>query len=298
MSWGNSWMKARCHWKDVLEKLEPSIKPIQQPDVDCLTGLKFIRNKQTRDQDKKGPSPVPVEVRVRGDDSKAIRANLDSTLTFDPTDSSTIPINFPCMQSRPLVYHSHDAFHQLEKSQGKLKLKHMCEYMLLIDKVKDTSDMFTMWNTATSHDFHDFSPVFLLNREKGWLDMLAKFEENEVKACQEGGDVQRNNLRASNSGFYPDICSKNQRLLSKQNYAEGNGDGGAEMYISYSVIEKKRRLQLRDVTKLLFSDGDRLSLQREAIAADDGNVTIDAGAGDPSMYRMYFSAKNRGIDGE
>ena len=40
-------------------------------------------------------------------------------------------------------------------------LKHACEYMLLVDKVKDTAQMWKIYNATTAHrnSYHDFSPV-------------------------------------------------------------------------------------------------------------------------------------------
>ena len=62
--------------------------------------------------------------------------------------------------------HSSSAIKDIFDVQGSM-VCHVCEYMLLIDKVKQPQDHFLVWNQATKTDFPDFSAVFLQDEEKG-----------------------------------------------------------------------------------------------------------------------------------
>jgi len=98
------------------------------------------------------------------------------------------------------VYHASNAAEKLKKHQGKARMQHMCEYMLLVDKVKEPPEMFELWNSATAVDFADFSPVLLEEGVIGWLEVLARWEKREGAACTAG-------LVSNNTyGLFPDIC--------------------------------------------------------------------------------------------
>lgn len=102
-------------------------------------------------------------------------------------------------------------------------MQHMCEYMLLVDKVKEPPEMFELWNTATAVDFADFSPVLLQEGFAGWLEVLARWEERERAACAAG--LVRNNT----NGLLPNICmqgtvSSNSRRRHLLNEAKAGKD--------------------------------------------------------------------------
>jgi len=50
MSWGNSWMTGLCDWRKVLERMPraaplPPLGHINEPFVDCLNGIKFVKDR-------------------------------------------------------------------------------------------------------------------------------------------------------------------------------------------------------------------------------------------------------------
>ena len=108
------------------------------------------------------------------------------------------------------MYHASKAAEKLKERHGKARMKHMCEYMLLVDKVKEPPEMFELWNSATAVDFADFSPVLLEEGVNGWLDVLARFEKTESAACAAG--LLRNNTL----GLFPDICMRRAAASSGQ----------------------------------------------------------------------------------
>jgi hypothetical protein len=68
-----------------------------------------------------------------------------------------------------MVFHAQHAVEDMMKDPN---VEHMCEYMLLIDKVKNPLNLTTLWETATAHNYHDFSTVFTHDEYQGWPVIL------------------------------------------------------------------------------------------------------------------------------
>ena len=65
---------------------------------------------------------------------------------------------FPCPHDHVMILHNNAGGDVMASDP---LLKHACEYMLLVDKVKDTAQMWKIYNATTSHrnSYHDFSAV-------------------------------------------------------------------------------------------------------------------------------------------
>jgi hypothetical protein len=262
MSWGNSWMNRLCNWKDVLETVVPSIKPIHEPYMDCLTGIKFSRPNGEN-------SVVQVHSRL---DEHTLRPDLNASISFQPDDknSSTVPLKFPCQPNRPLVYHGKEAQKHLFRDQSQDRIGHMCEYMLLIDKVKEPSENYMLWNTATETDFQDFSPVFIKDKELGWLDVLQAYEEAEALACQSG--VHSN----------PDICAKVNRRY-KRHLRHTKDDPKRVL----QERNDRRRQRMQNAAKIIY--GDKTEAY-EHHASREGSLHAS------SRYRIYYEGSLLSMD--
>ena len=149
LSWGNSWMKLRCDWFNVIKK-ELSVHIIK-PISDCLyaTSISFAK----------------------------YHVNL----------------KFPCTEHQIIMHHG-TAGEILLHSNTK-HIKHICEYMLLIDKVKEPKIMYNLWNDASvEHNFHDFSSIFMHENETGWIETLNKLENDEIK-CRKLYNFNENEMK-------------------------------------------------------------------------------------------------------
>ena len=75
----------------------------------------------------------------------------------------------------PMIYHTHgntNALYELDQI-GELH-ERTCENYLLLDKIKNPSDMTELWQLTGSKalDFKDFSPVFMNEGRFGWTFFL------------------------------------------------------------------------------------------------------------------------------
>eukprot|EP00605_Chrysophyceae_sp_TOSAG23-4_P002346 GSChrysophyteH1.ASY1.ANO1.2594.1 assembled CDS len=223
MSWGNSWMSRFCNWKQVVEDVQPELAPLHEPYMDCLTGLK---------------------------------EKLNSSLSFEPDDKimrDTMPIKFPCQPHRPLVYHGSDAAPHLLRDHGAERSKHMCEYMLLIDKVKNDSEHYLLWNTATESNYQDYSPVFLKDKEEGWLDVLSHFEEKESLACQAG------------VAPLPNICASADTGDDDEEEEDNEDDG--DVNLSQKETNKTTARHLRDRSSQKLQKSQKAARDLEVMEA-------------------------------
>jgi hypothetical protein len=67
---------------------------------------------------------------------------------YNPNDEN-LPLDFPCSSNpRSLILH-HGIAGELLLEMNKIKRVHMCEYMLLVDKVKEPSLMYQIWGNVT-----------------------------------------------------------------------------------------------------------------------------------------------------
>lgn len=143
MSWGNSWMKARCDWADVLR--EHLNMHVLKPSVDCMAATSLVVHK-------------------------------DHTV-----------LAFPCAAHNIIMHHGTAGEVLLREKSA--HLRHTCEHMLLIDKVKEPKVMYDLWNTAAvEHTFHDFSEVFLHEKEEGWLKTLQQLADDDRECSAKNGN--------------------------------------------------------------------------------------------------------------
>ena len=92
---------------------------------------------------------------------------------------------YVCTFSQPLILHHWKAAAiLLEETVPLSKVPHLCEYMLLVDKVKEPQNMYELWNRLTGNRYHDFSEVFLHEGDRGWRSTLQALLEEE-KRCRE-----------------------------------------------------------------------------------------------------------------
>ena len=110
-----------------------------------------------------------------------------TTATAYAVSHSELKLEFPCMP-HPIVLHHGSAgsvlLHEHAAENG--HVKHTCEYMLLIDKVKEPLHMYDLWNIASvEHHFHDFSEVFLHEGALGWANTLHTLALDEQKCRKE-----------------------------------------------------------------------------------------------------------------
>jgi hypothetical protein len=88
---------------------------------------------------------------------------------------------FHCSDHQIVMHHGTAG--ELLLRAGAPHARHTCEYMLLIDKVKEPSVMYDLWNiAAVEHAFHDYSEIFLHEGDAGWLQTL-QLLANEEEAC-------------------------------------------------------------------------------------------------------------------
>jgi hypothetical protein len=96
-------------------------------------------------------------------------------------DMKSFNLSFPCVK-RPLIFHTRDAMDALMKQHPTRQIYHMCEYMLLIDKIKSPELMIYFWNNAAiSNHFHNFTSIFLSEYGTGWVPAIKQLEEEEKK---------------------------------------------------------------------------------------------------------------------
>lgn len=150
LSWGNSWMSTNCAWRDNM--FTSFHFNITEPKINCL---------QSVFKDKR------VNVTALG------IAHNPSTYAHS--------IHYPC-QEHPIIFHHGKAGEILLRDKGSDKLRHLCEYMLLVDKIKDPKVMLTLHTEASAHNYRDFTPIFTHDSEEGWVYLLRAFEAEE-QAC-------------------------------------------------------------------------------------------------------------------
>jgi hypothetical protein len=109
-------------------------------------------------------------------------------------DMKNLNLSFPCLK-RPLIFHNRDAMESLLKQHPTRQIYHMCEYMLLIDKVKSPELMEYFWNNAAiANHFHNFTSVFLADGStSGWVPALKHLEEEEL-SCESDDPLDSGSL--------------------------------------------------------------------------------------------------------
>lgn len=120
-------------------------------------------------------------------------------------------VGSPCVD-RPAVLHHHRAAEILKEEND---VSHICEYMLLIDKVKRPNLMFDLWNAAVEESYHDYSSVFLNNGLAGWDEVIGNFLKThhmDVKNGKgAGGRASSRRTRSTNAAANDSDSFKQQR---------------------------------------------------------------------------------------
>lgn len=151
LSWGNSWMAKNCNWINEILRIYQvrTIKPVMSCHTASVT--------ESIDGIKPGPNMKP----------------------------NTIIL--PCV-SHPLVFHHHSASNVLLVEEPAQRIRHLCEYLLLVDKIKHPQTMYELYNASCAsmegkETFHDFSDLFFYNSKYGWDIALFKLQQDEQE-CQ------------------------------------------------------------------------------------------------------------------
>ena len=87
--------------------------------------------------------------------------------------SSSWPLSFPC-QEHNIILHHHKAG-ELLLNKTHERVGHICEYLLLIDKVKSPVITHSLHKAATGHHYRDFSPVFSADGLAGWNQLFTEY---------------------------------------------------------------------------------------------------------------------------
>eukprot|EP01038_Epipyxis_sp_PR26KG_P008517 gene8517-11514_t len=140
---------------------------------------------------------------------------------------NNIEIEFPCMK-RPLILHHGSAAQILLVEDSKQKGYHMCEYMLLIDKIKNPSQIHHLWNMSImSRNYHDFSNVFRYDNSTGWLLTMNQLAQEEIECRQQyWHDTNNSNNNSSLNQTKPDLhesCLFDRDLEVSKRYLYENG---------------------------------------------------------------------------
>lgn len=165
LSWGNSWKSDWCNWRRCLS-MAPSSLAINEPAMQCFSTNTFV-------------------LRTFGFLSSAHLSPGNQTISRRHYNASTAPEMFntslvhslahvsgPCQPNFPLIYHHPRAPVVLLHRAAAESTRHICERILLVDKVKEPSEMFALWNTAVGDDFRDFSEVLMHDKHYGWYALL------------------------------------------------------------------------------------------------------------------------------
>jgi hypothetical protein len=121
--------------------------------------------------------------------------NRDRLFHMNSNPLLDLPLRFPCHTHRPLVWHDYKAGHLLLRHSAQEsartssyrheKVEHMCESMLLVDKVKEPAQMNRLWMHARQHQqYPDLSPAFLFEDARGWMQVLEAFEKTQQQQQQ------------------------------------------------------------------------------------------------------------------
>jgi len=116
----------------------------------------------------------------------------------------------------------HAAENELMAEHKAGMLTHMCEYMLLIDKIKEPLDIFSIWNKATASEYQNFSLIFLFDKAKGWGYVLEEqagiginismSSINSAAAAAAASSAQEDEQRRLRSPFTANINNTKRRV--------------------------------------------------------------------------------------
>ena len=133
LSWGNSWMTRNCDWSRLLHDLFNLT--VAKPALHCSVGIASLSRPRT----------------------------INGSASVHPVPHS-LAITNRCL-SRPLILHNGRAAEILLEEESRARLRHTCEHFLLIDKVKEPSQLQQLWRETTVTGtgwLHDMSDLFVI----------------------------------------------------------------------------------------------------------------------------------------
>ena len=232
------------------------------------------------------------------------------------TESGPQDTSFPCID-RPLVFHHREAGDILLRNEAASKIKsdHVCEFMLLIDKVKSSQTMYELWNRAVPHHYHDFSPVFLNDGYDGWKEVIKMFVEEET-SCRNW--AKRNGIVQNDTTFENDtacVYAYRRRLQHSRKKQAGNAlhqlsevfcPDGAEMEFGYCRISGRKgflngrrdgETGRNDINTTLSTVNSRTMSTTTRLATDmnerfwweEAFDTFEGRAADASAFRLFYN---------
>ena len=71
------------------------------------------------------------------------------------------------------------------QAQAGSQLQHVCEAMLLVDKVKRADEVRLLWAGATGSAFVDYSDVFVHDGLEGWVKLLEARRQGKEAGADE-----------------------------------------------------------------------------------------------------------------
>lgn len=159
-----------------------------------------------------------------------IKPNMDCTAATALNVSKHVTaLAFPCADHQVVMHHGTAGELLLRASSA--HVRHTCEYMLLIDKVKEPRVMYDLWNVAAvENQFHDYSEIFRHEGDTGWLLTLQLLAQEEAECVSKRGKgegekdclfqtQQRRRLRQQRlhlqRGLYPRSAVAKARNTSK-----------------------------------------------------------------------------------
>jgi hypothetical protein len=175
LSWGNSWMQKRCHWRKKL--LDQFGLRINVPQLSNKY-LKCQQRALATAADSSLPASAALSVRRNGTSANSMERKLDNT---NGSLRRRLHAALPCPKVGGLIVHNEYAGELLVRDP---LVAHMCDYTIFVDKIKDGKIMKTLWDITSSRPsaYLDFSPVLTHDGGEGWPLLLEALDRNEHAA--------------------------------------------------------------------------------------------------------------------
>jgi diadenosine tetraphosphatase ApaH/serine/threonine PP2A family protein phosphatase len=155
-----------------------------------------------------------------------IKPNMDCvSATALNVSAHVTALSFPCSDHQVVMHHGTAG--ELLLRAPVVHVRHTCEYMLLIDKVKEPAVMTDLWNTAAvGANFHDYSEIFLHEGDAGWLRTLEVLAKEEAKCMQ---------ARGTKEGMKDCLFETPMRRLASRRQREVHNHASVSTAVSSSV---------------------------------------------------------------
>lgn len=209
LSWGNSWMSKHCNWKDVLQSHLNFT--ILIPTFKCFH---FII--QLKPNDYINPSNVDRSA------GRPCAEDQELFLITHHQKAAHLILSPYKYKQRNISSQINTFSNQKELDQNKLKLYHLCEHLLLIDKIKDPEEMQHIYQHATANHYYNYSSVFLHDGDEGWAEVVRRYDSDD-KQCRRQWE--------SNDPMQPvdGVCARFEYPHGRSLYRSGNGSASARL---------------------------------------------------------------------